>query len=283
MPSSTSDPATLTPPEPLRPVGGTTVEADAPELAWSEVPDATEYRVQIARTTQFDAPLLDIPVEPDAPSVSVQEGAPMDGSTCYWRVRAQTPEGPTGWSRPAYFVGSGERANEEAPTPLQPVDGGPVDGEAAVFTWSPPHQAAGYELQVASDPDFETPVVGLSLDRSTSLTLYDVLPQDGSTLYWRIRAERRDEIFTPWSDPVPFTATTDAQVRSHEADQAPDEAPDEEQRAERRRTEALSSPADADAEPVRASSTSRAQTLVWAAITLVSFVITLVLIARALP
>jgi hypothetical protein len=295
MPSSTSDPVSLTPPEPLRPVGGAAVDAAAPELVWSEIPEATEYRVQIGRDTQFDAPLLDMPVEPDAPAVSVQEGAPMNGSTCYWRVQAETPDGPTGWSRVAHFTGSAEPADAEPPTPLQPVSGGPVDGEAAVFTWSPPRQAADYELQVATNPDFEAPLVGLPVEPSTSLTLYDVLPQDGSTLYWRIRAQRRDDAFTPWSDPVPFTATTDAQVRSHEADQAPDE----EQLAARRRTQAVSSPAgaeteaqaaaqaateaDAEGEPVRASFTSRAETLTWAAITLVSFVITLFLIVRALP
>lgn len=286
MPSPTSDTSSSTKtPEPVRPVGGATVKDSPLTLAWSEVPDATEYRVQIARETDFESLFLDTIVEANEPSVTVQDGAPLDGSTCYWRVRVEAPNESTDWSPVAHFTGPTEKPATDsepgdAPQPMQPTDRAPVDGRAAVFTWEPTPRAILYELQVAPAPDFTTPVAGLSLDPATSLTLYSALPNDGSLLHWRIRAQRPNDTFTPWSDPAQLTAATDEAVRHHESTQTPHE----EDLAKRHRIEAMmhSDPKDAS-EPVKTARTSRTETLIWAGVTVISFVITILLIAQALP
>ena len=290
MPSSASEVPPTTAPTPQQPVGGATVDASAPTLAWSEVPTATGYRVQIARSTDFSAPLIDLPVEPDDPSITIHDGTPADGSTCYWRVRAETDAGATDWGSVAAFTGPATVASDDAPQPVQPTDGAPVDGSAAIFTWSPPPRADGYEVQVATDPDFETIAVGLSVEPTTSLTLYDALPTDGRTLYWRLRAQRRDDTFTPWSAPATLTAATDDAVRAHESRTIPDE----ERRAARQRTRATAdsststrsepptSQGDAEAW-FHTASTSGTASLAWAGIVVVSFLATLLLVLLALP
>lgn len=265
-------------------MGGTTVDAPAAELTWTEVPDATEYRVQMAPETDFESLLLDTSVAPGEPSLLVQADAPMDGSTCYWRVRAQTPDGPTEWSPVGHFTGPArhppDAAPPDAPQPVQPVDGDPVDGRAAVFAWEPSPNAVLYELQVAPRPDFATPVAGLSVEPVTSLTLYSALPEDGSTFYWRVRAQGPADSFTPWSEPSALTATTDEAVRRHE----PASGPHEEDLAHAHRIKAAmpSVPKNAS-EPVKTARTSRKETVIWAVVTLLSFVITILLVVWALP
>ena len=285
MPPSSSEAPSTRLPAPQRPVGDGTVDSPTPTLAWSAVPDATAYRVQVARTTDFSAPLVDVSAAADEPSVTVPASLPTDGSTCYWRVRAETDAVETDWGPVAPFSSPAEVATDEAPQPMQPVDGAPVDGSAAIFTWSPPQQAARYEIQVAPEPDFQTIVVGLSVEPSTSLTLYDALPTDGRTLHWRLRAQRRDDTCTPWSAPATLTAATDEAVRAHESATAPTE----EELATHQRTHAMQTPSEQNSPttdagaPVQTASTSSMATLMWAGIVVVSFVATLLLILRALP
>lgn len=92
-----------------------------------------------------------------------------------------------------------------APAPVQPLDGAQVNGMAAIFGWTPVPRTRTYRLQIAADEAFEALLVDLPVERSTEITLYDLLPVDGRTLYWRVRAEAPP---TAWSTPIRFTAGT---------------------------------------------------------------------------
>lgn len=261
---------TLPEPCPTQPVAGRPVETDAPVFDWTAVPDATRYRVQIASTEAFDTVHFDERRERGA-AVALDSVLPEEGSTAYWRVRAEGEEGNVSeWSAPAHFAGpaAGGEATEAAlrveapPVPLHPEASRdtPVDPSAVPFSWEGIPEASGYQLQVASTEDFEEPVVELTVDQTTSVTLYEVLSTETGSYYWRLRPLFRVADPGPWSRHVSFAVT------SSEAEQ--DLAP-----------EAADPQASARAAgPVEQGQTSGTITLVVSLIAVLSFVVTIGLI-----
>lgn len=278
-------------PEPRAPVGGATVAEPAPTLTWAPVPSATSYRLQVAPEADFSAFHFNALVG-EVTEITLYDAVPTNGATCYWRVRAITPDEPTPWSGVAHFTvqpevetaapataPAGSTSGPAAPIPQRPVDGAPVDGQSAVFAWDAVPQAQGYEVQVAPTEDFASPRVGLSLDRTTSLTLYGMLPTDEQPFFWRLRARLHGGSFTPWSDPARLTATTDDAVEAFEAEQERRAAAEAERQEAMERARATER-AEAES-PVRTAQTSGAFVLGMATLTILSFIATLLLIAQA--
>lgn len=307
--SSTSSPRVrLDAPQPVSPVAGRAVEGRSPTFSWLAVPGADAYRLQIAPEADFEATHLDTTVD-DATEITVYDALPDDGSTCYWRVRALAGEqsgdqsgeasdeavsddpdsGP--WSGVAHFAAhpddaqiAAEAAAEQdasptAPTPTRPVDGAPADGQSADFQWDAAPAASGYQVQVAASKDFDAPVVDLTLDRTTSLTLYGMLPDDGSTFHWRVRALLPGRRTSPWSDAARFTAATDDDVLSHQAElEIREQEALERQQLEERHTAAQRAETES---PVRSAQTSGWAAIGMAYFTVLTFLATLYLIAQA--
>lgn len=122
-------------------------------------------------------------------------------------------------------------ADAPTPAPLAPVDGAPVDGSAATFSWNFLPDAQAYQLQIGTTPGFEDVICTIDAGDATHLTVYEMLPEDGSVFYWRIRA-RTAEDWLPWSAPQPFEAATDEQVEAYTSAQASADAAAEEREEE---------------------------------------------------
>lgn len=213
-PYQESPSATLPAPCPTQPVAGRPVDTDTPVFDWTSVADATRYRVQIASTEAFEAVHYD-EIMDRGTAVSLGAVLPDAAPTACWRVRAKgADEVRSDWSGPARFAvpsaalesAAGTVRVEAPPVPLHPTSEQepPVDRSAVPFTWEGVPEATGYQLQVAPTDDFAEPVVDFTLDQTTSVTLYDTLPGDGTALHWRIRPLFRVADPGPWSDPVPF-------------------------------------------------------------------------------
>jgi len=294
---SPSSSTRLATPHPVSPVAGRPAEGPAPTFSWTPVPNADAYRLQIASEADFADLYFDAPVE-NHTALTVYDALPADGSTCYWRVRAED-EGDAGpWSGVAHFTAAPdadvpasdvEAVDDTArvsvsspralPTPSSPIEDAPVDGQSAVFEWEPAAAAAGYQIQIARTTDFDDPVVDLTLDRTTSLTLYGMLPEDESTFHWRLRALLPGQRTSKWSRAASFTTATDLAVQRHRAAQ-------EEAKQEAREQEQIEAPQTAveraEAEsPVLSARTSGGFSAVVAYIMVLSFLATLFLIARA--
>lgn len=272
MPTSTSyqesSSATLPAPYPTQPVAGRPVETDAPTFNWTPVPDAVRYRVQIASTESFDTIYYDEQADRGA-AISLGSALPDDAATVYWRVRAETEAGEESvWSEPAHFADSSVEPEEKSiradtpPTPIHPETAreAPVDVSAVPFSWEGVPEASGYQLQVASSEGFDDPVVDLTVDQTTSLTLHDVLPAKDRSFYWRVRPLFRAASPGPWSDPVSFTVAASAEDEGIAA-----EADDPQASARA-------------AGPVERARTSRAFSLTVSLLLLLSFIVTLLLI-----
>lgn len=308
MPTPTPSPSrTTTAPQPVSPTGGRGVEGHSAEFSWTSVDDAASYRLQIAPEADFASPYFDAVVDAHT-QLTVVDALPTDGSTCYWRVRVEAADAEAAgadpseatssdaaasdWSGTAHFTARPDAVTEtlreasgamasaaHVPTPTSPTDEAPTDGRAAVFTWEPVPDALRYELQVAPSDAFEAPVVTVPLDDTTHLTLYDLLPEDGSTFFWRVRAVGAGADASPWSAPAALTAATDEDVIAYEAQQER-EAADALERADAEAVATAAERAEAES-PVLTARSSAALTTGIAIIMVASFIVTILLIYRA--
>jgi len=76
-----------------------------------------------------------------------------------------------------------------APVLLAPREGAIIDGASLTFVWEPVEGATEYEIEIVSDYAFENVLLSENVGSATSLTLMDLVPPDGGTYYWRIRAK----------------------------------------------------------------------------------------------
>lgn len=278
-----SAPSTHTLPTPIHPTSGDSVSDAAPTFEWSAAPSAASYDLQVAASKTFDTLLFDANVG-ERTSLALYDVVPEDGRTYYWRVRAELPDGNTlPWSDAASFLTktseaarAAQRRSEKrssSPTVHLPNEGAPVDGRSAAFHWSPVPNAQRYEVQIAKTADFDEPLT-LEPGHTTHLTLYSMLPVDGSTYYWRVRALKPGMEWTDWSAPAQFVAATDEDLISYQEEQ-------ERKEIAEAKTAALSHGADEEIfSPVLTAQTSPLASLGVASTMVVSFLLTMLLIAR---
>lgn len=89
-----------------------------------------------------------------------------------------------------------------APTPVAP-NNVTIDAHAASFSWTLVPDATDHEVAVGSTHDFVESVLEIGAGPTDSLILYETLPEDGTKLFWKVRA-KRDGTWGAWSDTVPF-------------------------------------------------------------------------------
>ena len=99
-------------------------------------------------------------------------------------------------------------SSTQAPQPVAPSGGMPVDGSAVSFSWTEAPGALNYRLQVAADAGFEQVVCTLETGPTTLFTLLEMLPEDGSVFHWRVQAQTASG-WQPWSRAETFKARTD--------------------------------------------------------------------------
>jgi len=208
---------------PTHPVAGQRVDTDTPSFDWTPLPDAEAYRLQLASTEEFETIHYDETVARSV-SVDLRSALPDGATTVYWRVApAKAPEDDP-WSEAAHFVRPSGAVDEAVvvdaePVPTHPASGTAVDASAAAFVWEGVPEASGYQLQVASEDES---VVDLTLDQTTSVVLYDVLPEEQDALRWRVRPLFPNGETGPWSPVLSFaTAPVGEEGREPDAPSAP--------------------------------------------------------------
>lgn len=261
-------------PCPTHPVAGRETDSETPAFDWTPIPDATQYRLQLAPADDFETMYYDEPIE-RRESISLSSVLPEDVTTVYWHVRAERKDGTaSGWSQPARFRRPGTTPEhsdtavrvDAPPQPLAPrkPGGRPVNPSALQFSWKGIPEASGYQIQAAPTSDFDEPAVNLTVDQRTTVNLYDALPSDRSTLYWRSRALFPVAAPGPWSESTPFAVATGT-----ETDGPENATTDDAERYARAQG------------PVLEGRTSSRLTLVVGLIVVLSFAATILLIAIA--
>lgn len=109
------------------------------------------------------------------------------------------------------------------PQPVTPVAGAEIEARTAEFTWTSVPEASGYTLQIAPDADFAETYFNSDVGDNRTLSVYDVIPEDGSTCFWRVRAILEDGP-AAWSGVAHFVASPDPVIEQARQSLSKDQA-----------------------------------------------------------
>lgn len=153
-----------------------------PSFAWSPVPGALRYELQLSTSSTFrangilyDDPSLATPVAAPPLTLPWITGSPH---ALYARVRAILPDGATPWSAPFGF-------DVTPPPPPTPLAGYP-----GLLRWTPVEGADAYEVWLVDAGKHE--LVRTNALDERELYAFHASPQWIGTVRWRVRALRHD-------------------------------------------------------------------------------------------
>jgi len=181
--TTTATATQLPPPTPNFPDMVNQPQGLRPFFDWDNVPSAT-YTLQVSTDRNFTAPILNLNLSPDAyiPTSDLPRG-----TTLYWRVRANHPNGSGNWSA----VKSFDSPNPpNAPTLLTPNGGITTANRAPTLDWTDSLPTPErYEVQIATDSAFVN-VLGRGQGGPTAQSQYtpEVQLAAATTYFWRVRA-----------------------------------------------------------------------------------------------
>ncbi len=180
-------------------------------MAWRPFLGAKNYQLQVSLNQDFaGGSVLDTTV------FGTQYSPPttFDNGSYWWRVRARDQHNRLGpWTNPWQFT----RQWNEAPTLLSPADAIGSLSDPVRFAWNPISHASMYDVQVTTDPNFNTGIQ-TCVTTHTEVTLHtnvaSVRNACGFNLaydtqyYWRVRG--RDDPKSPaveslWSERRTFS------------------------------------------------------------------------------
>lgn len=148
-------------------------------LQWSSSRNATSYRVQLATDQNFTIKAVDKTVSDTAYSVG-----DLDSKKLYfWRVSAINLIDTSPWSTVWSFTTA--RIGPPKPILLYPPNTQAEVPLGTTLLWGSSDGAAGYEVQVSSNSDFQVLFVNQKL-ADTSYSISGL--QTGNAYYWRVRA-----------------------------------------------------------------------------------------------
>jgi hypothetical protein len=188
-------------PAPIDPPLGAVDVQTKPTFAWNPADRADSYRLTVATDGSFTSPVVD--VSGLAGTTFTPDPALAVNTTYYWRVNATNPGGTSGWSSIWSFTTY--PTNPPVPLLVSPSDGATEVPTQPTLAWGLTPGADTYDLQVATDPAFDTLVVDETGLTETSLYLA-VLLESAGTYHWRVSAANSGGA-SGWSAAWVFTVT----------------------------------------------------------------------------
>jgi acyl-CoA thioesterase-1 len=187
----------------LSPARGATGVSTMPDLSWSIVANAEEYRVQMSMVSDFSSLVLSR--RTTSTSFSVPSGKLDTMTRYYWRVKALSSCGNGPWSYKSNFKtgDGGGGCPTSKPVLTLPVRGSTGISLEPTLVWNSVQDADDYRVQVSASSDFSS----LVLSRSTVDPSYDVPSGKLDPLtryYWRVRAQATGCAATEWGSKSNF-------------------------------------------------------------------------------
>ncbi len=183
----------------IAPANGAVLPNRRPFFDWRNFSGASAYQLQIARNSTFTLGVVKV----GAVSSQYQWSADLlPKTTYYWRVRAKVGAVYTGWSD----VWSFTTGNPPSIPVLSSPASNALVGTLPTFRWGKVTVPAGtvfdrYEIQIATDAAFSSPLVGYT--PAGELTAVQYTPAEplehGTKYYWRVRAWNTAGEYSSWS------------------------------------------------------------------------------------
>ncbi|MFC2131121.1 M6 family metalloprotease domain-containing protein, partial [Bacteroidota bacterium] len=165
-------------------------------IVWNSVTGAEKYHVQFCLKDSFTDCILD---DSTITATSAAYPALEADQTYYWRVRALTTQNSGNWSETwSFSTGLG---TVQLMSPSKDARGIPVNGQ---LRWYEMAGAESYNIMLAADREFTTPVLNQSGITATSVA-YSAL-QSNKMYYWRVNAANESGT-SEWSQVWHFTTS----------------------------------------------------------------------------
>ena len=154
------------PPFQLRPRAGEALPAEVVAFAWARHPQAVRYKLQVAATPDFQAPLIDRDDLTDT-----EFSAPLPPGGYHWRLASVREGGDTGpWGDGAAFTRLPPPPPPPPPPPAPPAQPPQTTDAGLVLRWaSVPQPGLRYQVQVARDAEFTQPVLDTTTEAAEAL------------------------------------------------------------------------------------------------------------------
>ena len=201
---ATRTPSALTRPAPLEAllpappldIAHTRLEPLPARLAWAPVDGAAGYRIEIVRADQPDVLLA----AQDSPATTATFDD-LPAGTLRVLLRAVSADGVEGLDSERDFI---VRDQPVAPITVRPRHAEIVNSTRPRFEWGQVPDAAASVLQIASDPQFVSPLVEQD---TTSTHLRPAQPLPPGTYYWRVASRDRNGHQGRFGQTLPLTLT----------------------------------------------------------------------------
>lgn len=197
-----------TAPKLTAPVVGASMNDTTPTFTWNTVTGATQYRIQIANSADFETPARD-----ELVSDAAYTDAGLPEGVFYWRVMSKNAVGIESlWSDVFTFVI--DTTAPDGPSLTSPSNGAAVNG-TPTLEWNAVSDATGYMLEIDDSFGFSAPVVysnPTTVDGAaiTSTSMKPSVLAGGATYYWHVRSRDAAGNWGSWSSTRSFT--TDSPV-----------------------------------------------------------------------
>lgn len=162
------------------PANGATSLTQPVTLDWDDIATSTGYQLQIDNNSDFSSVTLEQSVTASTYAVS----GLADGTTFYWRVRAQNGCGYGSWSASRFF--STACNLPVAPNYVSPANGATGLAQPVALDWSDVSGAIVYQVQVDDNSSFASTII----DQQPTVSTYSASGLTGATVYyWRVRTQ----------------------------------------------------------------------------------------------
>jgi len=168
-----------------------------PTLVWNEAERATTYQLQLSISSNFSPPIVD---QSGIADTSFQVPVLLNNTIYFWRVRAANAGGTSDWSSVRHFTTI--VAALAAPVLSSPADNAENLSVELNLVWNAVSGAVSYQIQVSTQSDFSTGLMGQSGLPHTSFRVRGLANE--TTYFWRVKATNIGGT-GPWSTVWQFT------------------------------------------------------------------------------
>jgi photosystem II stability/assembly factor-like uncharacterized protein len=170
----------LSAPDLLTPADAASIQAETANLTWTDVTDATTYRIQISQDNTFSSGVLEY-TDTDE-SFDTPIGDLFLVTTYYWRVRSENAQGESSYSSHRSF----SLDYVPAPALMSPADGSVDVAVLPSLMWNTASGATEYFVEIATDAGFTSIIKSENVGNTTNYSPSGLLYSE--TYYWRVKA-----------------------------------------------------------------------------------------------
>lgn len=189
-------PSTLPAPSLLAPQNNSTVDIPV-TLQWNAVSGAESYRLQVAKTLNFESSILDVA---NLTETSYTLSQLESQTQYYWRVLAIKGDMRSPWSQ--VFSFTTRKAPPVAPVLLEPINNQASVSLRPIFRWRRLPSADYYHIQVALDSEFVYTTIDNDMITDT-FYLASTQLQPNKRYFWHLRS-RTGTSWGSWSESYSF-------------------------------------------------------------------------------